>query len=185
MSEKNGPWSILDSEVVYENAWIRVRHDNVLTPAGAPGIYGVVEMNPAVGIVAIDTDLNTYLVGQFRYPQRAYSWEIPEGAGSSEEAVEVSARRELREETGLTAERWTSLGTTQTSNCVTDETAHFFLAEGLEQGDDDPDETEDLEVRKVSFAEAMAMVRSGEIQDAMSIIALHRAEDLLRSRGAI
>jgi 8-oxo-dGTP pyrophosphatase MutT (NUDIX family) len=182
VTESNGPWEIVDSEIAYENDWIRVRHDTVRTPAGAPGIYGVIEMKPAVGVVALDGDGFTYLVGQHRYPHRAYSWEIPEGAGRDDEAVDISARRELREETGLTAERWKSLGTMHTSNCVTDETAYLFLAEGLQQGEDDQDETEQITVRRMPFAEALAMVRSGEIQDAMSIVGLLRAEELLASR---
>lgn len=182
MTRRNGPWQVLDTEVAYENAWIRVRHDTVLTPAGDPGVYGVVEMRPALGVVAIDDSLHVYLVGQFRYPLECYSWEIPEGAALDGEEVTAGAQRELREETGLTARRWTSLGTMSTSNCVTDEVAHLFLAEGLTEGDPDPDDTEELEVRRLPFAEAMAMVRSGEIQDSMSIIALLRAEELLNGR---
>jgi 8-oxo-dGTP pyrophosphatase MutT (NUDIX family) len=179
---ERGPWKTLGSEVVYENAWIRLRHDRVITPGGGEGIYGVVETAPAIGVVALTGDLRVYLVGQYRYPLEQYSWEIPEGGGREGETLAEAARRELREETGLTARRWTSLGTAATSNCVTDEIAHFFLAEDLTEGDPTPDETEALEVKVVPFAEAHEMVRRGEIQDAMSIIALYRARDLLEER---
>jgi 8-oxo-dGTP pyrophosphatase MutT (NUDIX family) len=185
MAESNGPWLVHSSEIAYENPWIRVRHDTVTTPSGSEGIYGVVEMRPAIGIVALTDDLDVYLVGQHRYPHREYSWEIPEGIGKADEDVLTAARRELREETGLTAARWTSLGSMATSNCVSDETAHFFLAEELTEGEASPDETEVLEVRVVPFLDAFEMVRSGAIQDAMSIVALYRAHDLLTDQARL
>jgi 8-oxo-dGTP pyrophosphatase MutT (NUDIX family) len=182
VAERNGPWTVHASDVVYENAWIRVRHDTVTTPSGTEGIYGVVETRPALGVVALTADLRTYLVGQHRYPHRTYTWEIPEGAGRNDEDLLAGARRELREETGLSAARWTALGTIQTSNCITDEVAYLFLAEDLTEGEPAPDETEELEVRVVAFDDAMAMVRSGAIQDAMSVVALYRAAELLEDR---
>jgi 8-oxo-dGTP pyrophosphatase MutT (NUDIX family) len=183
VAERNGPWTVHASDVVYENPWIRVRHDTVTTPAGTEGIYGVVETKPAIGIVALDGGLQTYLVGQHRYPHHTYTWEIPEGAGHAGEDLLAGARRELREETGLSAARWTSLGTIQTSNCISNEVAYLFLAEDLTQGEAEPDETEELEIRVVSFDDAMAMVRSGAIQDAMSVVALYRTSELLEERA--
>jgi 8-oxo-dGTP pyrophosphatase MutT (NUDIX family) len=181
--ERNGPWQVRSSEVAYENPWIRVRHDEVITPHGDEGVYGVVQVRPAVGIVPLTADGHTYLVGQHRYPHGTYSWEIPEGAARDGEDPETAAHRELREETGLTAGRLSSLGTMHTSNCIMDETAHFFLAEDLDEGDPDPDPTELLEVRRVTFEAAMAMVRDGTIQDAMSIVALYRVAERLQGSG--
>ncbi len=180
-----GPWTRHASKVVYENAWIRVRHDEVTTPRGDPGIYGVVEAAPAIGVVPLDGDLNTYLVGQFRYAVGEYTWEVPEGGGRADETLEDGALRELREETGLRAARLTPLGGMQTSNCFTDEIAHLFLAEDLTPGDADPDPTEQLELKVVPFAEAYEMVRSGTITDAMSIVAIYRAYEVLRGRGIL
>src|SRR5215210_250185 len=108
MDLSRNPWIRKTSRRVYENAWISVREDEVVRPDGQPGIYGVVEMQTwALGVVALDDGGQTYLVGQYRYPLELYSWEIPEGGGSPGLSPLESASRELREETGLTAERWT------------------------------------------------------------------------------
>src|SRR5436190_16808477 len=102
----SNPWRTLQTRVAYDNAWIRVRHDQVLRPDGQPGIYGVVHYkNKAIGVLPVEADGSIWLVGQHRYPLDAYSWEIPEGGGPEDEAPEVTALRELREETGLSAGR--------------------------------------------------------------------------------
>jgi len=182
MEERRGPWVRTASEVVYENPWIRVRHDRAVTPAGADGIYGVVEAHPAIGIVPVDAGGMVHLVGQYRYAVDAWSWEIPEGGAHPGEAPEDAARRELREETGLVAGRLTSLGTATTSNCFVDEVAHFFLAEDLDRGPADPDPTEIFEHRVVPFVELLGMIRSGEVHDAMTIIGAYRAAEVLGAR---
>ena len=80
------------SRIVYENPWIRVREDQVLRPDGLPGIYGVVEFkNRAVGVLPVDHDGSIWLVGQYRYPLQAYSWEIPEGGSPASESPEATA----------------------------------------------------------------------------------------------
>lgn len=182
VGEALGPWVRNGSRIVYANAWITVREDSVITPSGTDGIYGVVEASPAIGIVPIDGDGQVYLVGQYRYPIERWSWEIPEGGAKAGETPSQGARRELAEETGLTAFEWISLGTMATSNCFVDEIAHLFLAEDLVVGEPHPDPTEALEVRRLGFEDAMAMVRSGEIQDAMTIVALYRAAEALEAR---
>lgn len=183
MEDRIGPWRRTASKVVYENAWVRVRHDDVITPSGTAGIYGVIETADALGCVPLTEDLNVYLVGQHRYPHDIYSWELPEGGRHAGESIEAGVLRELKEETGLSASKLTGLGTLHTSNCFTNETAFLFLAEGLEEGPPAPDSTEQLVIRVVPFAEAMGMVASGEIQDAMTIVALYRTRDVLRARG--
>src|SRR5271167_62330 len=149
MSEPSNPWRTLSSRLVYENPWIRVREDQVRRPDGLPGIYGVVEFkNRAVGVLPVEADGSIWLVGQFRYPLRAYSWEIPEGGGLPSEMPEATARRELREETGFTAGRVELLSTSHLSNSVSDELAYLFRATELTPGEDCPEGTEKLEVRR-------------------------------------
>jgi 8-oxo-dGTP pyrophosphatase MutT (NUDIX family) len=171
--KKRGPWSVVSSREVYDNRWISVTHHEVVTPAGGPGIYGTVHhKNLAIGIVPVDAELHTYLVGQYRFALEAYSWEIPEGGGVHGVDPKESAARELREETGLRAARWQTLVECDLSNSVTDERAISFLAWELTQGQSALEPTEDITVRRLPLVDVFRMVEEGEIRDALSIITL-------------
>ena len=174
------PWQRLTRRVAYENPWLTVWHDEVIRPDGAPGIYGVVHFaNRAIGVLAIDDSDCVLLVGQYRYPLDAYSWEIPEGGGGPNESALDAARRELVEETGFQAGTWRELGRAALSNSVTDELAIFFVATDLHGGTASPEGTEELQTRWVPFDEALAMTFDLRIADALSILALQR-EALVR-----
>ena len=183
VDENHNPWQMLSTEVKYNNPWISVREDQVLNPGGGRGIYGVVTMkNKALGIVPIDAEGNTWLVGQYRYPLNEYSWEIPMGGGLVELDILESAQRELKEETGMTAARWTRIARLHTSNSVTDEEGFVFLAEDLTPGDVEPEETEDLRLWKLPLAEAIRMVMDDRITDGVSVAGLLKAEKVLAGR---
>jgi len=146
--EKRGPWTTLNEELRYETPWIAVSHHDVIDPGGRQGIYGVVHFkNLAIGIVPLDEDLNTWIVGQYRYPVQAYSWEIPEGGGRRDIPPLLSAQRELREEAGIVAERWTELLHMDLSNSASDEHAIIYLARGLSFHPPQPDHDEELVLR--------------------------------------
>jgi 8-oxo-dGDP phosphatase len=171
----DNPWVRRARRVAYENPWITVWHDEVLRPDGQPGIYGVVHYrNLAVGVVALDEQDRLLLVGQYRYTLDLYSWELPEGGAPAGEEPLAAAKRELLEETGCSAERWTELLRAHLSNSVSDEEAVVFLALGLRQGQAEPEGTEQLQVRWVPFAEAVGMVERGEITDALSVMGIQR-----------
>jgi ADP-ribose pyrophosphatase len=175
MDEARNPWTRLDSALKYENPWIRVVEDQVLNPAGKPGIYGTIHyQHLAIGIVPIDPEGFTWLVGQYRYPLNRYSWELPEGGGGLDVPALESARRELKEETGLTARCWQEIQRLNLSNSISDEASIAFLAWDLEEGEAAPEENEQLRVRRMPFSEAVAMAISGEITDAISVGALLR-----------
>jgi 8-oxo-dGTP pyrophosphatase MutT (NUDIX family) len=171
------PWKTLSKKEVYDNRWIKVSHREVLTPAGTPGIYGVVHFkNAAIGIVPIDEEGYTWLVGQYRYTLDQYSWEIPEGGCPEGTDPLETAKRELKEETGMQAEHWEQIIDFHTSNSVTDEYGIAYLATGLSYGEAEPEETEELQVKKVPLQEAIDMVLRGEITDALSMMALMKVQ---------
>ena len=172
--DQSNPWRTLSSEPVYDNAWIRVREDQVIRPDGRPGIYGVVHMkNRAVGVVPLHDDGTVTLVGQYRYTLDTYSWEIPEGGCPPGEDPLATAHRELLEETGLRAAEVRPLGgELHLSNSICDELGYLFVATGLTQGDADPEGTEKIAVRRVPFQKALDMALNGQINDHLSVTAL-------------
>ncbi|MEM9857293.1 MAG: NUDIX hydrolase [Bacteroidota bacterium] len=178
---KPNPWKTLSSQSKYDNRWIQVVESKVINPGGGKGIYGKVHFkNQAIGIIPIDENLNTWLVGQYRYTLSEYSWEIPEGgAPYSEEPLE-GAKRELKEETGLMASDWQYIMRFHTSNSVTDEVGHIFLAQKLTQGVTDLEESEaDLILKKLPLTEAIEMVMDQEITDSMSVAGLLKVARML------
>ena len=180
MDENHNPWQTLSSEVKYQNPWISVREDQVINPAGGRGIYGVVSFrNKAVGIVPIDSEGYTYLVGQYRYPLDEYSWEIPEGGSPLGSDPLETARRELREETGLSARTWTCIMRLHTSNSVCSEEGFVYLAQDLEAGETEWEDTEDLQIRRLPLQEAVQLVMDGKITDAISVAALLKVARIL------
>jgi len=183
---KKGPWTVLSQKEVYEKSVDSARPTHeVLTPAQTPGIYGLIHYkNLAIGVVPVDAEFHTYLVGQYRFPLDAYSWEIPEGGGAHGIDPLDSAARELREETGLVARRWRKLLEVDLSNSVSDERAVAYLAWGLTPGESEPEATEELVVKRVPLAEAFRMVEAGEIRDALSVLSL-QAVRLLQLEGKL
>ncbi|MEM6320714.1 MAG: NUDIX hydrolase [Bacteroidota bacterium] len=182
MKKTKNPWKITNSQPIYDNPWIKITHNEVITPAGTNGIYGVIHYkNYAVGILPLDADYNTYLVGQYRFPLERYSWEIPEGGCPEGTSILETAKRELKEEVGLVAAKWTPLLQMDVSNCVSDEICEVFIAQDLTEGEAQPEETEDLTVRKIPFDEAYEMVLNGTIRDAISIAAILKVKILIEN----
>tara|TARA_R110000850_G_scaffold275678_3_gene415361 strand:- start:514 stop:1077 length:564 start_codon:yes stop_codon:yes gene_type:complete len=170
----SSPWIIHRTHETYNNPWIRVTESEVTNPSGGESIYGVVHFkNRAIGVVPIDEDGYTWLVGQYRYPLDSYEWEIPEGGcPTTEEPIEAAAR-ELSEETGLIAESYeVLLDNIALSNSVSDERATIFVARGLTQKEASPEETEELKVRRLPLTEAIEMAKNGAITDSVSVMAL-------------
>jgi 8-oxo-dGTP pyrophosphatase MutT (NUDIX family) len=169
------PWKTLSQRTVYDNPWIRVEDHQVLNPSGGRGQYGkVCFKNQAVAIAALDRQLGVYLVGQYRYTLGTYSWELPKGGAPRDADPLAAAQRELKEETGLVARRWRLLMQMYISNSVTDEFGSMYLAEDLQLGASQPDETEQLAIQVLPFAETLEWVREGKITDAISIAAILR-----------
>lgn len=173
MSSNKKNWIKVKTEVAYENPWIKVEHHDVINPSGGEGIYGQVNFkNIATGIIPLDKDGFTWLIGQHRFPLDEYSWEIPEGGCPFSEDVLVAAKRELQEEAGILAKKWTMISKIHTSNSVCNEVGFIFLAEDLEFTEAEPEETEDLQVKKVHIKDAIKMVMENKITDSISVAGL-------------
>ncbi len=175
MNENHNPWTILSGKEQYDNNWINVMEYQVINPTGGRGIYGKIHFkNIAIGIVALDAETNIYLIGQYRFPIDRYSWEIPEGGGPVGTDPLASAQRELLEEAGLKADRWKKVLELYLSNSVSDEYAIVYLATGLSEHPAKPEETEELVRKKIPFDNAYEMIKTGEITDALSVLAIQK-----------
>ena len=173
MSIEKNPWQTLSGKLIYDNPWIQLTEYQVITPAGTNGIYGKVHFkNIAIGVIAIDENQDTYLVGQYRYPLNEYSWEIPEGGCPEGTDFLTTAQRELKEETGLEAASWTEILRMHISNSVSDEYAVVYVARELTAGRSNPEDTEKLTVQKLPFTEALNWVMEGKITDSISVAAI-------------
>jgi 8-oxo-dGTP pyrophosphatase MutT (NUDIX family) len=180
MKHRN-PWKTVSSRVPYENPWIRVREDSVIRPDGNPGIYGVVEVRPSIGVVAINDQDETVLVGQWRYTLDRYTWEIPRGGSSPGETDMLAvAQRELAEEAGVRAAHWVPIGTFDVGNGILTDIQHVFLATGLSPTVSHQDPYEEIVVEWRPFSEAIEMILGGGITEVCSVAALLKVAHLRR-----
>ena len=180
IDENNNPWTIIDSASVYDNPWVQVTEFNVRNPNNGIGIYGKVHYkNIAIGVLVLDEKYNTWIVGQYRFPIDKYSWEITEGGGPLNIDPLDSAKRELKEETGILANNWTTLLEMDLSNSVSDEGSISFVARGLTFGESEPEETEQLQVKKIPFNDVFKMVMNGEIRDSITVATVLKAKILI------
>jgi len=174
----------LASEVVYDGALLHVRRDVVrLGDDGPESVREWIRHPGASAVVPLYPDGDTLLIRQFRYPARREFLEVPAGKfdGPHESALDV-ARRELFEEVGLTAARWTPLGETHPGIGYSDEVIHLFLAEDVSEGDARPDADERVIPVRLPFADAVARARAGEILDGKSCVALLLADAAIARR---
>ena len=152
-----------------------MREDQVIRPDGGPGIYGVVEIRPSVGVVAINERDEAVLVGQWRYSVNRYSWEVPRGGSHpGEKDMLAVAKRELAEEAGVMAENWQMLGPVDVCNGVADDVQTLFLATRLSPTERQLDPEEDITVAWHPFPETMNMAMDGRITEVCSVAAILR-----------
>lgn len=180
LGKRDNPWKTLNSKIVHDTPWVKISHHEVINPGGKPGEYSITHFkNTAIGIIALDNDYNTWIVGQFRYPINLYSWEIPEGGGKLTIPPLDSAKRELLEETGIKAEKWTKILEIHLSNSATDEFGVIYVAQNLTFHEPEPEEDEDLEIVKIPFTELFELVMNGKITDSLTIAGVMKAKLLM------
>lgn len=174
LPEHPDPYTVLDRRPLYDSPWIRVREDRFQHRRGAQGRYAVCGfLRTACGVLALDDQDRVALVGQWRYPLEAYSWEIPEGGGEATESPFEAIRRELAEEAGLAAAQWEPLCFFHPSNSSTDEEGFLFLAQGLTPNlAHHPEDDEELLLHWEPFSDCLRRVLSGELTDSLTIVAL-------------
>jgi len=183
---KQKDWQKISGEVKYDNPWISVTEDQVINPAVKPGIYGKVHFkNLAIGIVPIDANGCIYFVRQFRYVLNEYSLEIPEGGGPLDINPLETAKKELKEETGLSAGRWTNILDMHLSNSVSDERSMVYLAEELTEGIPEPEDTEVFTIHRYHIDQVLKMIDRKEITDAITIAAIFKVKLMLLSKNNI
>lgn len=175
MQEEN-PWKVLSSRTAYENPWIRVREDTVITPLGNEGLYGVIETNDSVIVVVLNDKREVYFIRQYRYPAGAWKWELPAGGGDHQDPL-IASRRELEEETGILAHTWEKLGATRVCNGLMTERMNIYLARDLEfTGTKEVSDEKIADARFVPLSEVKDMVADGTLDDGQSITALYYLE---------
>jgi 8-oxo-dGTP pyrophosphatase MutT (NUDIX family) len=175
MGKKFGPWEQLSTKVVHKNNYYYVRQDQVVKPDGSNGTYDVVVAPGAVFVVAMDADQNVYLEKLYRYANADYSIEVPGGSTDGQDSL-AAAKRELQEETGLTAENWHYLGWSYPCNGLLTEKNYFYLATDVRQTGQNAQLEEGIEaVMKVSFNEILRMIKEGEFTDGQTITAMMKA----------
>lgn len=173
-------WKIKSSKTVYDNPWIQIEEFQVKDPSGNDTIYSILDLKTiAVGIIPLDADYNTWIVGQYRFPIDEYCWEIVEGGGEKGVAPVESAKRELEEETGIKAKEWKEIIQLNTANSYSSEKAIVYVAKDLSFGEPKPDDSEDLKVIKLPFEELYQRALNGEITDSISLTAIFKLKILI------
>ena len=170
----------LNEEYIYQGRIIKVRRDEVELPNGHKSVREVVEHSGGVCVLPLTDKEEVIFVRQFRYPYKEVILEIPAGKRDhGEESPLECGKRELAEETGAKADKYTSLGELYPSPGYCGEVIYMFLATGLTFGNTDPDEDEFLNVEKIPFDKALDMVLAGEIKDSKTQCALMKAAVIL------
>ena len=178
--KKNGPWGIKSSKIVYENEYISVREDEVVRPDGNDGIHMVVRFGSGAETIPIDTEGNVYLAKEFKYALGNYETDVSGGGKHKGESPLETAKRELKEELGITAKKWTKIGIVNPLTTMVQTKATQFLAQDLSFEGRDPDGTEAIKRVKMPLEKAVNMVMRSEITHGPSCVAILRTYLYLR-----
>lgn len=174
MKDNDTPWQTLDTKIVYQNPWLKINEDKTRMPNGKEGIYGFVEGGSGVFIIALDEGERIYLIESFRYPTKKWQWELPTGGIDKKSTPLETAKNELQEELGMSANKWTMLNTYGPShNGFMKDIQYVYVAEDLAFGERKLGDFEAIRDSKaVSLDELMAMIRNGDMTDGQSLAAL-------------
>jgi 8-oxo-dGTP pyrophosphatase MutT (NUDIX family) len=175
MTKKNGKWTVLDTEKKFENEFFTVLEDKVLKPDGQPGTYAMINYKPGVSILPIDEKDNIYLTSQFRYALGRKDLEVASGAMDEGEEPLEAAKREVKEELGISAGTWAAMGWIQSDTSITNSKAYLFTARHLRFDEPEREVTEDIETVRMPLAEAYQKVTDGEITHDQTVVLILKA----------
>lgn len=173
--EQYGPWKIKERNLKYKNSWITVFEDKVINLSGKDGIYGHMKIKDGVNVLPIDEEGNVYLGREFHYGVGKATIEVIAGGIEAGESPSNTAKRELREELGIIAEEFIDFGITHPLTAYSDTTSYLYLAKKLSFSSQELEDSEEIEIVKVSLSEAVEMVNSGKITSAESCILILKA----------
>lgn len=174
MEKKNGNWTIKETKKIFGNDFFTVYEDSVIQPDGTNGAYATIKLPPGVCILPIDDENFVYLTKQFRYSAGRETLEVVAGSVEDESPLEA-AKRELKEELGITADEVSELGKIELDNSIIKNEISFFTARGLKFGETERESTEQMETVKMEFREAIEKIFSGEITHSISCALLLKA----------
>jgi 8-oxo-dGTP pyrophosphatase MutT (NUDIX family) len=180
----NNPYRLRETKPIYDSRNFRVREDLVDGPGAKPYTFSVIEMRAGSSVLPMDDDGRVYLVREYKYAVERTTTEVASGGLEQGEAPLDAAKRELREEVGLTAREWVDLGCVDPFTTQLASPNYIFLARGLDHVDREPDEGEVLEITTVPFDQALEMVMSSEITHAASCVVILKTSEWLR-RGSL
>jgi ADP-ribose pyrophosphatase len=180
---KKGPWTVKTTEIKYKNPWIEVREDKVIRPDGKDGICGVVCMKSGVSVLPYDADGNVYLTEEYHYGVERITTEVVSGGIDANETLLDAAKRELWEETGLSANEWIDLGSIDPFTTVVVCPNHLYLARGLSQGISSQEGTETIQLKRVPFSQALDMAMTGKITHGASVAVILKTALFLEKEG--
>jgi 8-oxo-dGTP pyrophosphatase MutT (NUDIX family) len=175
---KKNPYKVLSSKKIYKNPWIEVVEDKVIRPDGTEGVFGTVKQGEGVIIVAVNPKKEVYLIKEYYYALGEYGVQTPAGKVEKGETPLQAARKELREETGITAKKWISLGKVHPLTMIIKSPQHLYLALETREGEKEEDE---IEVVVTPLEKAYEMVLNGKIAFAPSCVAIIKAKEYLDS----
>lgn len=167
-----GPWTIHDRKIVYQDPWLKVTRDDVTRPDGQPGTYTVSHMKQGVSVLAIDENGNCHMTEEFHYAVGKTTIECVSGGIDGDESPLAAAQRELAEEIGLKAEKWTALGTVDPFTAIAFSPTRLWLAEELQSTEKNPDASEIINTVIFPLDHVLNMVNDGTITHAPSVVTI-------------
>ena len=181
MPRKHGPWIIKKSRTAYQNPWFKLREDEVIQPNGKHSVHVVIEDYGGANVLPLDKDGYVYLADEFKYGLGRHDLNTATGGINPKETPLSAAKRELKEELGITAKKWTKLGIVHCYTSISDSPSYLFLAQGLTFGPTEHEGTESIQPRKIKFNQAVKMVFANKITHAPTVVAILKAREYLKS----